>query len=86
MLLLLLLHPAVQRELDMVISRLVIAYGLKEIAKDVLCQVLNTIQQNRPIFNPKIKKPIIIAKARFGRFYRKGHDKMWGRELSYLTP
>jgi len=29
-------RPTVQRELDMVVSRLVIAYGLKEIAKDIL--------------------------------------------------
>ena len=35
-------RPAVKRKFDMVVSRLVIAYGLKEIAKDILWKVLNT--------------------------------------------
>ena len=62
-------RPAVKRELDIVVSRLFIVNSWKEIALDIFWQALNTIQRKRPILNPEIKKPIIIAKARFGRFY-----------------
>ena len=60
--------------------------SLKEVGKNILGQVLNTIQRKRPILNPKVEKSIVITKAWFGRFYSKGHDKVWRGTLPYLIP
>ena len=78
--------PGVNRELDMVVTGFIVANSLKEVGKNILRQVLNTVQRKRPILNPKVKKSIVITKAWFGRFYRKRHNKVRRRTFSYLTP
>ena len=77
---------AVNRELDMVVTGFVVANSLKEVGKNILGQVLNTVQRRRPILNPKVAKSIVISKAWFGGFYRKRLDKVRRGTFPYLTP